>query len=134
GNAFWDAREFIVIDTGGLFLNEEGAIEGKIQEQVDLAIGEADVLLFVMDARTGLLPDEREIARYVRHSGKRVFFVANKIDGPKNEESLTDFFELGEEVLPISSEHGYRVNDLLDRVVAPWPKLTGEEETAQRPL
>jgi GTP-binding protein len=135
GDSSWDARKFVVIDTGGLFLNEEGAIEGKIREQVDLAIGEADVLLFVMDARAGLLPDEREIARYVRQSGKRVFFVANKVDGPKAEEALSDFYELGEDVLPISSEHGYRVNDLLDRVVAPWPKRTGEEtETAQRPI
>jgi GTP-binding protein len=132
GDSSWDAREFIVVDTGGLFLQEEGAIEGEIRKQVDLAIGEADVLLFVMDARTGLIPDEREIARYVRHSGKRVFFVANKIDGPKNEEALSEFYELGEEVLPISSEHGYRVNDLLDRIVAPWPKLT-DEESAQTP-
>ena len=133
GNTSWDAREFMVVDTGGLFLDERGgAIEDKIREQVDLAIGEADVLLFVMDGRVGLLPDEKEIARYVRQSGKRVFFVANKIDGPKNEEQLSEFFELGEEVLPISSEHGYRVNDLLDRIVAPWPKLT--EETAREGL
>jgi GTPase len=129
GNAHWDAREFIVVDTGGLFLDQtDGAIEGKIREQVDLAIGEADVILFVMDGREGLLPDEKEIARYVRSSGKRVFFVANKIDGTKSEERLAEFFELGEEVLPVSAEHGLHVNDLLDRIVAPWPKLTGEEE------
>ncbi len=137
GHAHWDAREFVVVDTGGLFLDEQGkgAIEGKIREQVDLAISEADVLLFVMDARAGLLPDEAEIAQYLRRSGKRVFFVANKIDGPKNEEKLTDFFSLGEDVLPVSAEHGYLVNDLLDRVVAPWPKLEEEvEDTAPRPI
>ncbi|HSA59052.1 MAG TPA: ribosome biogenesis GTPase Der [bacterium] len=137
GHAHWDAREFVVVDTGGLFLDEQGkgAIEDKIREQVDLAIGEADVILFVMDAREGLLPDEAEIAQYLRRSGKRVFFVANKIDGPKNEETLTEFFSLGEDVLPVSAEHGYKVNDLLDRVVAPWPKLEEEvEDTAPKPI
>jgi GTP-binding protein len=125
GHAHWDAREFVVVDTGGLFLDEQGkgAIEDKVREQVDLAIGEADAILFVMDGREGLLPDEAEIAHYLRRSGKRVFFVANKIDGPKNEERerTTDFFALGEEVLPISAEHGYKVNDLLDRIVAVFP-------------
>jgi GTPase len=133
GHASWDAREFVVVDTGGLFLDEtEGAIEGKIREQVDLAIAEADVILFVMDGREGLLPDEREIARYVRRSGKRVFFVANKIDNPlvgaHGHAPLQEFYELGEDIHPVSAEHGYGVNDLLDCIVAPWPKLTDEDE------
>jgi GTP-binding protein len=139
GHAHWDAREFVVVDTGGLFLDEQGkgAIEGKVREQVDLAIGEADAILFVMDGREGLLPDEAEIAKYLRRSGKRVFFVANKIDGPKNEdrERTADFFVLGEEVLSLSAEHGYKVNDLLDRLVAPWPKCeTESEDTTPKPI
>jgi len=134
GHAHWDAREFVVIDTGGLFLDEKGgAIEDKIREQVDAAIAEADVLLFVMDGRAGLLPDEADIAHYLRRSGKRVFFIANKIDEPKTVD-LHDFYSLGEEIHPISSEHGYGVNDLLDRIVAPWPKLEEEEEAAEKPI
>lgn len=140
GHGNWDAREFIVIDTGGLFLDERGgAIEDKIREQVDMAIAEADVLLFVMDGRSGLLPDEAEIAQYLRRSGKRVFFVANKIDEPSvqasAETSLHEFYALGEDVHPLSAEHGYGLNDLLDRVVAPWPKLTDDEENkAAKPI
>ena len=119
--ATWDGRDFRVVDTGGLFLGEAGSIEKKIREQVDFAIEEAAVILFLMDGRAGLLPDEAEIAQYLRRSGRKVFLVVNKIDSPDQQDRLNDFYSLGEEVQPVSAEHGYWVNDLLDQVVQALP-------------
>lgn len=132
GHADWDGHEFICVDTGGLFLGEKGSIEKKVREQVDLAIREAAVILFVMDGRQGLIPEEEEIGNYLRRSGKRVLFVVNKIDTPKHEERLAEFYSLGEDVHPVSSEHGYRVNDLLDQVVIQFPPVPDSEDEEEK--
>ncbi len=121
GHSSWDGRDFICIDTGGLILGEKTTLEKKVKDQVDLALREANVILFVMDGRQGLLPDEKEIADSLRRSNKKIFFVVNKIDTPKQETTLSDFFALGQDVHPVSAEHGYRVNDLLDEVVREIP-------------
>jgi GTP-binding protein len=127
GHADWAGHEFICVDTGGLFLDEKGSVEKKVREQVELAIREAAVILLLMDGREGLLPEEKEIGKYLRRSGKTVFFVVNKVDTPRQEEGLTEFYALGEEISPVSAEHGLGVNDLLDRVVAHLPPAEKEE-------
>ncbi len=134
GAANWDGHDFSLIDTGGLFLTEAGSVEKKIREQVDLAIREASVILFVMDGRAGLIPDEKAIAAYLRRSGKPVLFVANKIDGLQHQDKLGDFYALGEEILGVSAEHGYAVNDLLDRVVSLLPSSEGESKEEAKPI
>jgi len=121
GHTTWEGRDFICIDTGGLILDEVTSLEKKVNEQVEIAIKEAQVLLFVMEGQSGLLPEEREIAKKLRRSGKKVFYVINKIDGLLHEEKLADFYDLGESLESVSSEHGYKVNDLLDKVVAEFP-------------
>ncbi len=131
GHAFWEGRDFIVIDTGGLSFEEKDSLEKKVRDQIDLAIQEAQVILFVLDGRAGLLPEEKEIAQYLRRSKKKMFLVVNKIDDLSQEEKLVDFYELGHEVNPVSSEHGYRVNDLLDLVVKELPPP--EEEPVDDP-
>lgn len=121
GPGVWEGREFTLVDTGGFPEKIEGSLEKKIQAQIDTVIEEAAVILFVMDGRQGLLPEEGEIARTLRRSGKKVLYVINKIDSPDHEEKLADFYQLGDAIYPISAEHGYRVNDLLDQVVASLP-------------
>ncbi len=126
GSAVWEGREFLLVDTGGLVLEGSQSLEKKVKEQVDLAIESASIILLVMDGQMGLVGEEREIARYLRRSGKTIFLVVNKIDSPRHEDRKADFFALGDEVYPVSSEHGYRVNDLLDRVVERLPQEKGE--------
>lgn len=128
GHATWEGRNFICVDTGGLSLFEGGEkdLEKKIRDQVDLAIHEASIILLVMDGSQGLLHEEEELVVYLRRFDKKVLFVINKIDEPKHEERLSEFYELGGDVYPVSSEHGYRVNDLLDKIVQELPPETPE--------
>jgi GTP-binding protein len=128
GTSVWEGKEFICVDTGGLFLDDVGPLEKKVREQVELAISEATAILMVLDGRQGILPEEMEIANYLRRAGKKVFFVINKIDDQDQEERLNEFYSLGRELHPVSAEHGYRVNDLLDAVIATFPPAAKEEK------
>jgi len=93
-----------------------------------LAMEEADVILFVMDGKEGLTPSDKEIADILRRQNKPVFFVVNKIDGPKHEEKVFEFYGLGvEQIYSISAEHRYGVDGLMDDVVRIVPKLTEEK-------
>ncbi len=134
GKALWEGREFICVDTGGLVLDGEGAIEKKVREQAELALQEASVIVFVMDGQQGVIPEEKEIARKIRKTKSHVIFAVNKIDGPMHEDRLADFYSLGEDIVAISSEHGYKVNDLLDLVVQALPPKEPEEKEAARPV
>ena len=109
----WQGAAFELIDTGGLLLGTADPLLGPAVVQVQLAIAEADVVLFVVDGRAGLLPDDEEIGRELRREGKRVVLVVNKVEGPSGEPS--EFARLGfENVFTISAEHGQGVGDLLD--------------------
>lgn len=125
----WEGREFLCVDTGGLILDGKGTLEKKVREQVEVAIQEATVILFVMDARAGLNPEEKEISRIFRRSGKKVLYVLNKVDGLRQEAETSEFYLLSRDLHPVSAEHGYRVNDLLDVVVQNLPH--GTEKTSQ---
>ncbi len=126
GHAEWEGKRFICVDTGGLNLDLKEGIEDKINEQANLALQEAQVVLFVMNGREGLMPEEKEIARKLRQSGKRVLYVVNKIDGQDHEDKLHEFYELGVPLESTSSEHGYKVNDLLDKVVQDFSRTDAE--------
>ncbi|MEW6544333.1 MAG: ribosome biogenesis GTPase Der [Nitrospirota bacterium] len=110
-------RPFRLVDTGGL---DPAATEGMlalIKQQSRIAIAEADVLVLVMDGRAGLTPADEEIAGLLRGVRKPVFFAVNKIDTPKSEPLLADFYRLGQDRLfPVSAEHGIGVDELLDAV------------------
>src|SRR3990167_8646318 len=86
GKAVWEGREFICVDTGGLVLEGDDAIEKKVREQAELALKEASVIIFVMDGQTGLLPEESVIARKIRRTKAQVIFAVNKIDEPMHED------------------------------------------------
>ena len=122
-------RPFPLIDTGGLVPTSEDLMYALIREQSRLAIEEADALIFVLDGRDGLTPMDREVMDLLRKSGKPVFPAANKIDTPKSEPLIGDFYVLGvEEVYPISAEHGTGVAELLDAL---YPLMSPGTEDAR---
>ena len=125
----WEQKSFILIDTGGIEAEGKKAdtrdlMSGNIREQTLQAVDEADVILFLMDAREGITPTDFDVTGLLRKTDKPVYYVANKIDGPELEASLLPtFYELGvEEVWPISAEHGYGVRTLLDSLAAALPE------------
>ncbi|WP_406038184.1 ribosome biogenesis GTPase Der [Succinimonas sp.] len=120
GRAMYQDHEYILIDTGGIDGSEEG-IETHMAEQSLLAIDEADLVLFLVDAKNGLSAGDYMIADYVRKQDKKVTVVANKIDGMDPDVVVGEFYALGlsGEIYPIAAEHGRGVGVLLDEVVAP---------------
>jgi GTP-binding protein len=111
-------ERFTLIDTGGFEPVARDRIFAQMAEQCELAMDEADVILFVMDGKEGLTPSDREIADLLRRQEKPVFFVVNKIDLPQHEEKAYEFYGLGvDRLYTISAEHRYGVEELLDEVV-----------------
>ncbi len=123
GQAEWNGREFTVIDTGGYVPDSEDVFERAIREQVHIAMEEADLLVFMVDATAGVMPLDREIANIARQSPKRVILAANKVDGTRQRDLIYDFYELGlDEVMPVSAINGSGTGDLLDLVVEGLPE------------
>jgi GTPase len=132
GDADWNGRRFVVVDTGGLEVDPADPIELKVQEQARLAIGEADVILFLVDAASGMNPADEEAAELLRRSTKPVIVAANKADNQAREIDAAEFYALGwEETYPISASHGRGTGDLLDAIVWALPPET-EEERARK--
>ena len=127
-------RSFRLVDTGGL---EPSASEGMfalIKRQSELAIAEADILVLLMDGRTGLMPQDREVVRLLRGTTKPLFIAVNKIDTPKVETLVADFYQLGiDQLYPISAEHGMGVAELLDAIHPLLPSLDEPHELTSMP-
>jgi GTP-binding protein len=121
----WEGKVFTLIDTGGFEPVSKDRIFIQMREQCQLAMEEADVILFVMDGKEGLTPSDKEIANILRRQNKPVFYIVNKIDGPKHEDKAFEFYGLGvEQIYSISAEHRYGVDELMDEVVKILPKLS----------
>jgi len=113
---------FILIDTGGFEPVSQDRLLQQMREQAQLAMEEADVIIFLMDGRAGLTPSDLEVVEMLRRVKKPVFYVVNKVDGDKLENEAADFFTLGVDTLhTISAEHNRGVNDLMEEVVAALP-------------
>lgn len=120
GSASWNDVEFTVVDTGG-FVDGE-AFSEEIRFQIVQAVEEADLLVLVLDGKTGLSPFDRDMLDLLRGTPKPVMVAVNKIDGPEQEGKLSDFYRLGLDTLyPVSAEHRYGMNDFLDDLVAALP-------------
>jgi GTP-binding protein len=121
----WGESVFTLIDTGGFEPVSKDRIFIQMREQCQLAMDESDVILFMMDGKEGLNPSDKEIADILRSLNKPVFYIVNKIDGPKHEERALEFYGLGVEPLySVSAEHGYGMNELMDKVIKVLPSLT----------
>ncbi|AEG15401.1 GTP-binding protein engA [Desulfofundulus kuznetsovii DSM 6115] len=128
-DAEWAGRVFTLVDTGGLDFVESGDIPRQVRRQVELAIEEADVVLFLVDARAGLTSTDEDVAALLRRTKKPVLLVANKVENFQRTGQLVDFYRLGlGEPIPISAAQGMNTGDLLDRLVSVLPPDAAEEE------
>jgi len=128
--ADWSGRAFWLVDTGGVADDPQLPLDVEIRRQVQEAIGEADLLLFVVDAITGLHPSDAHVAEILRTSGKPWLLVANKVDNPRSTD-FYEFYSLGAgDPIPVSANNGMGSGDLLDAVVERLPPVEVEEQTA----
>jgi GTP-binding protein len=124
----WAGRRFLLIDTGGVDLADESPLTRQVAEQARQAVAEADLVLFVVDAKAGVSPGDEEIAGILRRARKPVVVIANKVDDPARDVEALEFHRLGlGDPVPISAVHGHGTGDLLDRVVAELPGEGPEE-------
>jgi GTP-binding protein len=131
-DVIWDTTPFTLIDTGGFEPVSKDRIFIQMREQCQLAMEEADAVLFVMDGKEGLTPSDREIADILRRLNKPVFYTVNKIDGPQKEDKAFEFYGLGvDKLYSISAEHGYGLNDLMDEVIEVLPEAIESEEDGE---
>src|SRR6478752_10499149 len=132
GDAEWNGRRFVIVDTGGLEVDTADPIELKVQEQARLAIGEADVIVFVVDAVTGLTPADQEAAELLRTAKAPVIVAVNKVDNTAREADAAEFWSFGwEQTYAISASHGRGTGDLLDAIVWGLPPES-ENELARK--
>ncbi len=120
----WGSRSFTLIDTGGFEPTTKDPIFIQMREQCQLAMDEADLILFIMDGKEGLVHSDREIVDILRRLTKPVLFIVNKIDGPKHEERVYEFYGLGvDKIHSISAEHRYGIDELMEEVIKRLPNL-----------
>jgi GTPase len=132
GDAEWNGRRFVVVDTGGLEMSPGDPIEAQVQLQARLAINEADVIVFMVDAATGPTPGDQDASELLRRTTKPVLVAANKADNEKRELDAAEFYAFGwEETFAISANHGRGVGDLLDAIVWALPPES-DAETARK--
>ena len=128
GKVEWCGREFSIVDTGGWVVNSDDIFEGEINKQVELAIEQADEILFVVDAMNGVTDLDDHVAEILRKSRKPVILVANKVDSNDWLYNVPEFYSLGlGDPYPVSAINGYGSGDLLDEIVKKLPEPTDEE-------
>jgi GTP-binding protein len=124
-------REFIVIDTGGFEPEKPSGVVAEMAKQTKQAVAEADAVVFVVDVRNGLSPQDHDIARYLRQSNKRVHLAVNKAEGMSDSPLLAEFHELGMgEPHPVSAAHGQGIRSLMEAVLEPFDFGDEDEEAA----
>ncbi|MFZ5469691.1 MAG: ribosome biogenesis GTPase Der [Myxococcota bacterium] len=129
--AEWGDRAFTLVDTGGFVPDEKEVLQKEVRQQAQAAVEEANVILFVVDARAGLTAADQEVGAYLRKSGKPVVLVVNKVDDARLEAAAAEFYRLGAPALvDVSAEHGRNVEELAERILDALPPKTEAEEVA----
>lgn len=127
-----DNRPFTLVDTGGLEHKPSTPIAAKVRSQAEIAINEADIIIFLLDVNNGLVPADIEIADQLRRSGKPIIAAVNKVDNEKLETYTGEFHRLGiDRIIPISALHGRGTADLTEAIASLLPKTTAEVKTAK---
>lgn len=130
GKTDWNGKEFSVIDTGGYIVGSDDIFEGEIRKQVDLAIEEANAILFLVDAQQGVTDMDMTVAKHLRKSDKPVFLVANKVDNGQIMQEAVELYALGMgDYFCISSINGSGTGELLDELIAKLPDAEAEEDS-----
>lgn len=132
GKSEWNGKEFSVIDTGGYIKGSEDVFEAEIRRQVELAIDEADAIIFVVDVEEGITPMDAEVAKLLRKVTKPILIAVNKVDNAKRENDALEFYNLGlGEYHTISGITGSGTGDLLDKLVEVLPELPEVDENPE---
>ncbi len=130
-DAVWEGKRFLLVDTGGFEPETADPMYTKLREQTTLAVEEADIIIFLLDGRQGLLPADVEVSHRLRASGKPVIYAVNKVDGAKHEGLVPDFYRLGIDTLfPLSAQHGPGFSELMDEL---WRMLPETPPDAEKP-
>ena len=118
----WEGRRFILLDTGGLETDPEGTIRAKVQEQAEMAMADADVIILLTDVAEGVTPSDAVAAQRLRMTRKPVVLAVNKVDNDRREFNTPEFYQLGMgDPAPISAFHNYGIHDLMERVLSHLP-------------
>ena len=134
GKSDWNGKEFSLIDTGGYVKGSDDVFEAEIDKQVELAIDEADAIIFMVDVETGVTGMDEDVAKLLRKVDKPVFLAVNKVDNGKRAEDAVEFYSLGlGEYYTIASINGSGTGDLLDALVKALPEKEEEEEKDELP-
>jgi len=121
-NISWEGFEFTVVDTGGLELESDSTVGQGVREQVEVAVAEADIIVFLVDAQSGVMASDLDVADMLRRVSKPILLVANKADNAKLEAAAVEFYELGlGEPLAVSAHHGRSTAELLDKIISLLP-------------
>ena len=124
----WNGKVFTLIDTGGIEMNSKDSILSAVKKQAQIAIEEADLILFVCDGQMGISSEDAEVAQMLMRTKKEVMLVVNKIEDYSNPEALYEYYELGlGEIYPISASHGMNTGDLLDEILERLGDIEDEE-------
>lgn len=131
GDAEWEGRRFIVVDTGGFYAegipHEDKEIARQVEEQALYAIEDADIIIHLLDCKAGLNPADEELASLLRKSGKKILWVVNKVDALGKEERILEFYKIGADgVMPVSAITGYGFDELMDKLISFMPRHTEE--------
>lgn len=125
----WEGREFIIIDTGGIRFDEGDIFAREVKMQAELAIEEADVIIFVVDAKEGIVTEDEQVAAILRRAQKPVVLCANKVENFDKQLGYYEFYNFGlGDPIPVSAMHGMNTNDLLDAVVEKFGPVKQNEE------
>jgi len=134
GEVDWSGRRFSIVDTGGIVPDDDAVIPANILKQAGFAIGDAEALIWVVDARQGITPLDQELAKLLRATGKRVLIAANKSERARVEAESSEFYRFGfEEVFPVSAEQGIGLGEMLDALVEGFvsPPTQGEQQPVE---
>ncbi len=129
-DAEWLGRSFTLVDTGGIDFTDKDdtSILAQVRRQAEIAVEEADVIIFMVDGRTGLTSDDENVAAMLRRARKPIVLTVNKVEDYSNNNVVLDFYQLGlGEPLPVSAANGMNIGDLLDEVVAHFPKEIADD-------
>ena len=130
GKSDWNGKKFSLIDTGGYVKGSDDVFEAEIDKQVELAIDEADAIIFIVDVESGVTSMDEEVANLLRKVNKPVLLAVNKVDNNKRLANAVEFYSLGlGEYFPIASTNGSGTGDLLDALIEALPEIEEEEES-----
>jgi GTP-binding protein len=130
GDGSWNGREFLVVDTGGFIPRSKELIPSLVTQQVQLAIDQADLVLFILDSKVGVQTIDEEIAALLKKAHKKTIVAANKADSEKDIPDTSEFYKLGlGDVYPVAAESGRQTGDLLDAIVRALPPIVEDDKS-----